>query len=79
VLSEVILSTKELRKVRDAAYDLLVIMGNKMKAGGVVVMQGVVDADEIVEDGNIYIFIYMINSARHCTVPQFFIYFFWNI
>ena len=58
VLSEVILSTKEAKKIRDAAYDLLVIMGNKMKAGGVVVMQGVVDADEIVEDGNIYIYLY---------------------
>ncbi|CAG8458878.1 2384_t:CDS:10 [Paraglomus occultum] len=50
VLSEVILSTKEAKKIRDAAYDLLVVMGNKMKAGGVVAMQGVVDPDEIVED-----------------------------
>jgi len=55
VLSEVILSTKEAKKTRNAAYDLLVVMGNKMKAGGVVVMQGVADADEIVEDGNISI------------------------
>ncbi|KAG9288912.1 hypothetical protein G9A89_019534 [Geosiphon pyriformis] len=45
-LSEVILSTKEVNaKARMMAYEVLVLMGNKMKEGGVVVMTKIPEAD----------------------------------
>nr|CAG8610805.1 4427_t:CDS:2 [Entrophospora candida] len=46
ILSETILCTKEPReKTRSAAYELLVVMANKMKNGGTVVISKVSEAD----------------------------------
>ncbi|PKC74475.1 NUC173-domain-containing protein [Rhizophagus irregularis] len=47
ILSEVILSTKEVNeKSRLAAYDLLIIMGNKMKNGGNIIMSKILESKE---------------------------------
>ncbi|KAG0236437.1 hypothetical protein BGW41_000409 [Actinomortierella wolfii] len=44
ILSEVVVATKEVNeKTRDIAYDLLVAMGNRMKAGGVILAERVGD------------------------------------
>ncbi|GBC02412.1 hypothetical protein RclHR1_04600012 [Rhizophagus clarus] len=46
ILSEVILSTKEVNeKSRLAAYDLLIVMGNKMKQGGIILMSKILESD----------------------------------
>ncbi|CAG8489730.1 1909_t:CDS:2 [Acaulospora colombiana] len=46
VLSETILCAKEVNeKTRSIAYELLVVMGNKMKEGGTIVMSKVAGAD----------------------------------
>ncbi|RHZ80309.1 hypothetical protein Glove_137g75 [Diversispora epigaea] len=46
VLSEVILCTKEINeKARINAYELLIVMGNKMKEGGNIIMSKISDAD----------------------------------
>jgi ribosomal RNA-processing protein 12 len=47
ILSEVILSTKEVNeKSRLAAYDLLIVMGNKMKNGGTIIMSKILESNE---------------------------------
>jgi len=46
ILSEVIVATKEVNeKTRDVAYDLLVAMGHKMKAGGIISSERVGDME----------------------------------
>jgi ribosomal RNA-processing protein 12 len=46
ILSEVIVATKEVNeKTRDVAYDLLVAMGHKMKAGGIFSSERVGDME----------------------------------
>ncbi|CAG8618729.1 14442_t:CDS:2 [Ambispora leptoticha] len=47
ILSEAILSTKEVNaKARQLAYELLIVMGNKMKDGGIVIMNKISGADQ---------------------------------
>ncbi|KAF9974756.1 hypothetical protein BGZ73_001782 [Actinomortierella ambigua] len=47
ILSEVVVATKEVNeKTRDIAYDLLVAMGHRMKAGGVILAERVGDMQE---------------------------------
>ncbi|KAK3817482.1 MAG: hypothetical protein J3Q66DRAFT_185644 [Benniella sp.] len=46
ILSEVVVATKEVNeKTRDVAYDLLVAMGHKMKAGGIISSERVCDME----------------------------------
>jgi len=50
ILSEAVLGTKEVNeKARDAGFDLLVVMGNKMAEGGSVTRTIAVEGEE--EDG----------------------------
>ncbi|KAL1923293.1 uncharacterized protein VTP21DRAFT_8273 [Calcarisporiella thermophila] len=51
ILSEAVVSTKEVNeRARLLAYDLLIQMGEKMRAGGTVVQSKVVDMDENMPD-----------------------------
>ena len=51
LLSEAVLGTKEVNeRARDAAFDLLVVMGNRMKAGGWMQSEGH-EQDEDMGDG----------------------------
>jgi len=52
ILSEAVLGTKEVNeKARDAGFDLLVVMGNKMAKGGSVTRVIAIEAEGEMEDG----------------------------
>jgi len=74
ILSETILCTKEPReKTRSAAYELLVVMGNKMKNGGTVVISKVSEADPNSADveANINEFVFsMVVAGLAATTPH---------
>ncbi|CAG8656855.1 5479_t:CDS:2 [Ambispora gerdemannii] len=74
ILSEAILCTKEVNaEARQLAYELLIVMGNKMKDGGIVVMSKVSDADQESSNVNASIdeFIFrMVVAGLAATTPH---------
>ncbi|CAG8736488.1 7292_t:CDS:1, partial [Racocetra persica] len=74
VLSEAILSTKETNeKARNAAYELLIAMGNKMKEGGIIIMSKVAETDPTEQDvdANINEFVFkMVVAGLAATTPH---------
>jgi ribosomal RNA-processing protein 12 len=66
-LMEAIMGVKEhSEKARKAAFDLLVVMGGKMKEGGSIrmdLMEGSADDDGMARDGNVEEFIKMVAAS----------------
>jgi ribosomal RNA-processing protein 12 len=72
ILSEAVLGTKEVNeKARDAGFDLLVVMGNKMAKGGSVTRLVAVEGDgEMEEEGagqeGMFVSPYLLPSLVRC-------------
>ncbi|CAG8606187.1 16238_t:CDS:1 [Acaulospora morrowiae] len=74
VLSEAILCTKEVNeKARTTAYELLVVMCNKMKEGGIIIMSKVTGADQTLPNAQASIdeFVFnMVVAGLAATTPH---------